>query len=120
MRRMKSKQKLIQVVGEWTGVEDEVTQWLTDNDYVWKIQTEDETNRLDRIKQEQEYLDESGKQDVVDAEARVRLVIVGSRLWEQWQLDKGESLCLREKKDGRESLFTTYQESLDSEFDEVV
>lgn len=119
MKIYQSKPKTIKLIGTWTGVEDEVTQWLTDNDYTWKIQVEDDESTQDRIKSEQQYQKASGEVTDIDTEPRTRLFVVGSRLWEQWQIDKGEALGLREDRDGQFRLHTTHQEILDADFDEV-
>lgn len=121
MKTYVSKQRTVKLVGEWTGGEDEVTQWLTDNDYTWKIQVEDDDSLVERIKQEQEYQDATSGSDPIDAEARKLLIIIGPRLWQQWQLSKGDVLVLREKRSGDvETLWATDTQNIETEFDEVI
>jgi hypothetical protein len=119
MKTYVSKRNEIKVIGQWTGGEDEVTQWLTDNDYTWKIQFEEDDSLLDALNQEQEYQDATSGSDPIDAEAHKRLVIIGTRLWQQWQLNKGELLVLREKRSGDVTLWVTDTQNIKAEFDEV-
>lgn len=92
MRIMKSKQYEIRVVGQWTGSEDEVTRWLTENGYVWKIQVENAQQWTKRLA-EMESWDETEKAEYADR--RVRLNVLGDGIYEQWTCEVGSYLVLR-------------------------
>lgn len=92
MRVMKSKQYEIKVVGQWTGSEDKVTRWLTENGYVWKIQVENAQQWAQRLT-EMEGWTEAERAEYADR--RVRLNVLGSGIYEQWSCEVGSCLVLR-------------------------
>ncbi len=120
MKRMKRKEQFIDVIGTWTGEDgDEVTQWLDANGYKYAIQREDDEALADRIKQETAYLAQANDTETkVEDEARVRLVIVGPRLWEQWNMDRGDVLTMRHRRD-EQRLTVMETDHIDSDYTDI-
>lgn len=92
MKTYVSKKQEIKVIGQWTGGEDEVTQWLTDNGYTWKIQVESDKGHARRLEDMAEWSDEEKAEH---GGLRKRLTVLGDDIYVQWSCDIGGYAVLR-------------------------
>lgn len=108
MRRMKSKDQFLNIVGTWGGeTEDNVIEYLKANDYVFKVQRGSKGRSP------------KWGDDELDAaqEKQVRLVILGDGLYEQWSAEPGMVLVIGEGKDATMNFYDP--KGLEEHFEDV-
>lgn len=109
MKRMKSKDQFINIVGTWGGEgDDAVTEYLKANDYVFKIQRGDKRGGP-------KWGDE--ELDAVQ-EKQVRLVVLGDGLYQQWSAEPGAVLVLGDGEDADMHFYDA--KGLEDHFEDVV
>lgn len=87
MKRMKRKDQFINVVGAWDGTEEgDLLNWLTDNRYVYQIQTEDVEQVTWRTK--------SRDLTEQDKEPRKQLVVLGKAMYEEITMYPNQSILV--------------------------